>query len=83
MPIIVVGNKCDEDSKRQVKKELAAKLVGERMQQCALTETSAKQDVNVQQAFQVSANCGRYLLAANVRATSADSSALIKSRVAC
>lgn len=50
---MIVGNKCDEEN-REVKKELAAKLVDESMKDSGHMETSAKLDLNVQQAFQVS-----------------------------
>lgn len=54
MPIMIVGNKCDEENNREVKKELASKLVAESMKDSGHMETSAKLDLNVQQAFQVS-----------------------------
>lgn len=54
MPIMIVGNKCDEENNREVKRELANKLVGESMKDSGHMETSAKLNLNVQQAFQVS-----------------------------
>lgn len=53
MPIMIVGNKCDEENNREVKKELASKVVSESMKDVGHMETSAKLDLNVQQAFQV------------------------------
>ena len=50
---MIVGNKCDEENCREVKKELASKVVSESMQDCGHMETSAKLNLNVQQAFQV------------------------------
>lgn len=55
MPIMIVGNKCDEENNREVKKELASKVVSESMMDSGHMETSAKLNLNVQQAFQVSA----------------------------
>lgn len=57
VPIMVVGNKCDEQQSREIPKELATKLVLELMPNCGHVETSAKTDYNVQQVFQVSC-CG-------------------------
>lgn len=54
MPIMIVGNKCDEENNREVKKELASKVVSESMKDSGHMETSAKLNLNVQQAFQVS-----------------------------
>ena len=51
---MIVGNKCDEENNREVKKELASRLVSESMKDCGHMETSAKLGMNVQQAFQVS-----------------------------
>lgn len=51
---MIVGNKCDEESNREVKKELASKIVSEAMKDSGHMETSAKLNLNVQQAFQVS-----------------------------
>lgn len=53
MPIMIVGNKCDEENNREVKKELGSKVVSETMKDCGHMETSAKLNLNVQQAFQV------------------------------
>lgn len=52
---MIVGNKCDEENNREVKKELASKVVSESMKDSGHMETSAKLNLNVQQAFQVSA----------------------------
>ena len=49
---MIVGNKCDEENNREVKKELASKVVSESMKDSGHMETSAKKDINVQQAFQ-------------------------------
>lgn len=54
VPIMIVGNKCDEENNREVKKELASKVVSESMKDSGHMETSAKLGLNVQQAFQVS-----------------------------
>lgn len=51
---MIVGNKCDEESNREVKKELASKVVSESMKDSGHMETSAKLNLNVQPAFQVS-----------------------------
>lgn len=51
---MIVGNKCDEENNREVKKELASKLVSDSMKDSGHMETSAKLNLNVQQAFQVS-----------------------------
>lgn len=51
---MIVGNKCDEENNREVKKELASKVVSESMKDSGHMETSAKLNLNVQQAFQVS-----------------------------
>uniref|UniRef100_A0A6G1S7U8 GTP-binding protein Di-Ras2 n=1 Tax=Aceria tosichella TaxID=561515 RepID=A0A6G1S7U8_9ACAR len=52
VPIMIVGNKCDEENNREVKKELASKVVSESMKDSGHMETSAKLNLNVQQAFQ-------------------------------
>lgn len=52
VPIMIVGNKCDEESNREIKKELASKVVSESMKDSGHMETSAKLNLNVQQAFQ-------------------------------
>lgn len=49
---MIVGNKCDEEQSREVKKELASKVVSESMKDSGHMETSAKLNLNVQQAFQ-------------------------------
>lgn len=49
---MIVGNKCDEENNREVKKELASKVVSESMKDSGHMETSAKMNLNVQQAFQ-------------------------------
>lgn len=50
VPIILVGNKCDENSTRDVSTAVAVKLAQE--WGCEHTETSAKTNVNVKEAFQ-------------------------------
>ena len=49
---MIVGNKCDEENNREIKKELASKVVSESMKDSGHMETSAKLNLNVQQAFQ-------------------------------
>lgn len=56
---MIVGNKCDEENNREVKKELASKVVSESMKDSGHMETSAKLNLNVQQAFQVSVHFGQ------------------------
>lgn len=49
-PIIVVGNKMDEDNHRQVSKELASTVA--KKWGCGFIETSAKCDQNIKELFQ-------------------------------
>lgn len=49
-PIILVGNKCDESSGRDVTATMGEKLAQE--WGCAFIETSAKNNINVKEAFQ-------------------------------
>lgn len=53
LPIILVGNKCDEDN-REVSPEYTAEMVEKILKGCSTIETSAKTGNNVQEAFQVS-----------------------------
>lgn len=53
MPVILVGNKCDEEDGRKVKTELAQDYVSKVFKKCGFIETSAKTNHNVQEAFQV------------------------------
>lgn len=50
VPIMLVGNKCDENSARDVPSSLAVKMAQE--WGCEHMETSAKTNVNVKEAFQ-------------------------------
>ena len=52
VPMILVGTKCDEEESRKVKKETAQKYVDELFKECSFIETSAKNNTNVQEAFQ-------------------------------
>ncbi|KAI1307929.1 GTP-binding protein Di-Ras2 [Halotydeus destructor] len=52
VPVILVGNKCDEEDNRQVKTELAQDYVSKVFKKCGFIETSAKTNQNVQEAFQ-------------------------------
>lgn len=56
LPMILVGNKCDEDNQREVTPEYAAEMVSKILKGCGSIETSAKTGHNVPEAFQVSAN---------------------------
>ena len=51
--MILVGNKCDEEENRKIKKETGQKYVDELFKECSFIETSAKTNTNVQEAFQV------------------------------
>jgi small GTP-binding protein len=53
VPMILVGNKCDEEEARKIKKETGQKYVDELFKECSFIETSAKTNTNVQEAFQV------------------------------
>lgn len=59
---MIVGNKCDEENRREVKRDTASKLVNELMKDSGFMETSAKTNVNVQQAFQVSLKACKLLM---------------------
>ncbi|KAK9351770.1 ras family-domain-containing protein [Lipomyces doorenjongii] len=48
-PIIVVGNKCDLETERQVSQQEGKRLAS--FFQCSFIETSAKQRINVDEAF--------------------------------
>lgn len=54
LPIILVGNKCDEDN-REVTVEYTAEMIDKILKGCNTIETSAKTGNNVQEAFQVGA----------------------------
>ncbi|KAF5342760.1 hypothetical protein D9758_017032 [Tetrapyrgos nigripes] len=49
IPILIVGNKCDLEDKRQVGKDEGQELA--RRIGCQFLETSAKEDINVDEAF--------------------------------
>lgn len=53
IPMILVGNKSDEEDHRKIKKETGQKYVDELFRECSFIETSAKTNSNVQEAFQV------------------------------
>lgn len=53
LPIILVGNKCDEDNQREVSLEYANEMVAKILKGCGFIETSAKTGHNVHEAFQV------------------------------
>lgn len=53
LPIILVGNKCDEESQREVTPEYTAEMVAKILFGCGSIETSAKTGYNVHEAFQV------------------------------
>lgn len=52
IPLILVGNKCDEESQREVTAEDAQDYVSKTLKGCGYIETSAKTGHNVQEAFQ-------------------------------
>jgi len=52
LPIMLVGNKCDEDNQRDVNTEYANEMVSKILKGCGFIETSAKTGQNVQEAFQ-------------------------------
>ena len=54
LPIILVGNKCDEDAQRDVSHEYSNEMVAKILKGCGFIETSAKTGHNVPEAFQVS-----------------------------
>lgn len=51
VPIVMVGNKCDLNNQRQVTFDQAQELCGD--WKCAVTEASAKQNLNVSKAFEL------------------------------
>ena len=53
LPIMLVGNKCDEESTREVNTEYANEMVSKILKGCGFIETSAKTGQNVHEAFQV------------------------------
>ena len=53
LPIILVGNKCDEDNQREVSLEYSNEMVAKILKGCGFIETSAKTSHNVHEAFQV------------------------------
>lgn len=53
IPILLVGNKCDDDSTREVSNDFAIEVINKIMKGCAYIETSAKTSINVYEAFQV------------------------------
>lgn len=52
IPIIVVGNKCDEENLREVSNEAAQEAIKTVFKNCGFIETSAKTNHNVKEAFQ-------------------------------
>jgi DIRAS family GTP-binding Ras-like protein 2 len=52
LPIMLVGNKCDEESTREVSTEYANEMVSKILKGCGFIETSAKTGQNVHEAFQ-------------------------------
>lgn len=48
-----MGNKCDEESSREVTHDYANEMVSKILKGCGFIETSAKTNHNVQEAFQV------------------------------
>lgn len=53
IPIMVVGNKCDEESLREVSNDAAQEAIKTVFKNCGFIETSAKTNHNVKEAFQV------------------------------
>lgn len=51
-PIILVGNKCDEESQREVTQKYADDMVALILKGCGYIETSAKTGHNVPESFQ-------------------------------
>jgi len=49
-PLMLVGNKCDDDSKREVNKKTGEAL--QQMWKCKYMETSAKEGTNVNELFE-------------------------------
>jgi len=54
LPIILVGNKCDEENVREVIADYSNEMVSKIFKGCGYIETSAKTGHNVHEAFQVS-----------------------------
>lgn len=55
IPMILVGNKCDDEAgTREVSPEYAQEFVDKILRGCGYIETSAKTGHNVREAFQVS-----------------------------
>jgi DIRAS family GTP-binding Ras-like protein 2 len=52
LPIMLVGNKCDEESTREVSTDYANEMVSKILKGCGFIETSAKTGHNVHEAFQ-------------------------------
>ncbi|XP_053209005.1 GTP-binding protein Di-Ras2-like [Panonychus citri] len=52
IPTIVVGNKCDEESLREIPTDEAQSLIKTFFKSCGFIETSAKTNHNVKEAFQ-------------------------------
>lgn len=50
VPIVLVGNKCDLENERQVSYE-EGELLAKSFNNCTFIETSAKQSINVEEAF--------------------------------
>lgn len=50
VPIVLVGNKCDLENERQVSYE-EGELLAKTFNNCTFIETSAKQSINVEEAF--------------------------------
>lgn len=53
IPIILVGNKCDEENTREVSQDYVKEIMAKQMKNCGFMETSAKTNCNVKEAFQV------------------------------
>ncbi|KPM09928.1 GTP-binding protein Di-Ras2-like protein 1, partial [Sarcoptes scabiei] len=52
LPMILVGNKCDEDNQREVTADFAKEYCSKTLKGCGYIETSAKTGYNVHEAFQ-------------------------------
>jgi DIRAS family GTP-binding Ras-like protein 2 len=52
IPILLVGNKCDDGLTREVSSDFVIDLINKVMKGCAFIETSAKTSFNVYEAFQ-------------------------------
>jgi GTPase SAR1 family protein len=62
IPILLVGNKCDDGLTREVSSDFVIDLINKVMKGCAFIETSAKTSINVYEAFQVSSQLMQNLL---------------------